>query len=69
MAADLREVLITWRDTPDDRMLATVAIQSDWYKDEADDVNIFFHFDNEAEFQECLLNGETDFIMEEVGDE
>lgn len=63
---EFREVLIRWRDTPEDCMLATVAIQSGWYENEDDDVNIFFYFDNEAEYQECLLNGTPDFAMEEV---
>jgi hypothetical protein len=67
--AEFREVLISWRDTPDDCFIATVGINAASNPLDEDDDNVFFWFADEAEFQYCLLNGEDEFTMEVDSDE
>jgi hypothetical protein len=59
-----REVLITWRDEPESDFLTRVAIDPDWL-DKDDDVNIFFYFGTEEEYQEALINGTDEFTIRE----
>jgi hypothetical protein len=60
-----KQVLITWRDTPEyGEMFTYVAIDPNWV-DKEDDDGIFFYFDNEEEYQDALINGTEEFTMRE----
>ena len=68
---EFREVLIRWRDETNSQgwESRTVAVGGDWSLNDNDD-DVFFYFADDAEYEECLKNGEADFVMtEEVDDE
>ena len=61
-----REVLITWHDEPDREFTTLVAIAPGWsYFNKLDD-QIFFYFDNEAEYKDMLKTGTEEFTMREA---
>lgn len=64
-----REVIVSWRDEPDNYFAATVAVDDEWNPVDDEDDGVFFWFASEFDYQECLLNGEADFTMEEARDE
>ena len=59
-----KQVLVTWHDEPENEFLATVAINENWVDGE-DDLNIFFYFDSEEEYQQLLKTGTEEFTMRE----
>ena len=59
--AEYRQVLVEWKDEPDEKYLTTVAIAANWVEGEDDD-NVFFYFSNEQEFEQAKLdNDEFEF--------
>lgn len=66
--AQFREVLISWRDNPDDCFLVTVGVDGAWNSLDEEDDDVFFWFASEREYQECLVNGEEEFTMKDYDD-
>jgi hypothetical protein len=61
MMAEYRQVLVEWKDEPEEKYLTTVAIDAEWTEGEDDD-GIFFYFHNENEFEQAKLdNDEFEF--------
>lgn len=60
-----REVLVTWRDEPEREFFARVHIDQKWNELE-DELDIFFFFSSEEEYQDALTNGTEEFTMKEV---
>jgi hypothetical protein len=59
--SEYRDVLIEWKDEPEEKYLTTVAIDTKWTEGEDDD-GIFFYFHNENEFEQAKLdNDEFEF--------
>jgi hypothetical protein len=51
--AEYREVVIQWQDDPEpDKHIVTVVVGRDWNNGDEDD-DIFFYFQNEAEFEQA----------------
>jgi hypothetical protein len=59
--SEYRDVLIEWKDEPEEQYLTTVAIAANWVEGEDDD-GVFFYFSNEQEFEQAKLdNDEFEF--------
>lgn len=59
---EYRDVFIRWRDEVNAQQV-TVAVDGEWNPIDSDDDGVFFWFASEAEYQECLKNGEDEFVM------
>lgn len=59
---EYRDVFIRWRDEVNAQQV-TVAVDGEWNPIDGDDDGVFFWFASEAEYQECLKNGEAEFVM------
>ena len=65
MAREERQVVIEWHDQPNELFQTTVVIDDAWPEYE-DDVNIFFYFSNEVEFEEAKTGEGYEFRIVEV---
>jgi len=67
MSAEYKQVLIEWKDDPNDTFITTVCIDGQWTEGE-DDENVFFYFSTPQEFEDAKKqDNDLEFII--VGEE
>ena len=62
-----KEVLVTWRDEPENEFFTYVCISDNMITDysEANDDGVFYYFTTVEEYDEALKNGTEEFTMRE----
>jgi hypothetical protein len=63
--SEYKQVLIKWKDEPDDLFLTTVCIDGEWTEGE-DDENVFFYFSTPLEFEDAKKqDNDLEFVIVE----
>lgn len=62
-----KEVLVTWRDEPENEFFTYVCISDNMITDysEVNDDGVFYYFNTVEEYDEALKNGTEEFTMRE----
>lgn len=62
-----KEVLVTWRDEPENEFFTYVCISDNMITDysEVNDDGVFYYFTTVEEYDEALKNGTEEFTMRE----
>jgi hypothetical protein len=63
----IKEVLVTWRDTPQEEFYTNVVISDNMITDysEVNDDGVFYYFTTVQEYEDALANGTEEFIIKE----
>ena len=62
-----KEVIVTWRDEPENEFFTYVCISDNMITDysEVNDDGVFYYFNTVEEYDEALKNGTDEFTMRE----
>ena len=62
-----KEVLVTWRDDPQNEFFTYVGISDNMITDysEVNDDGVFYYFSTVEEYEDALANGTEEFTMRE----
>lgn len=62
-----KEVIVTWRDEPENEFFTYVCISDNMITDysEVNDDGVFYYFNTVEEYDEALKNGTEEFTMRE----
>jgi hypothetical protein len=63
--SEYKQVLIKWKDEPDDLFLTTICVDGEWTEGE-DDENVFFYFSTLEEFEDAKKqDNDLEFVIVE----
>jgi hypothetical protein len=62
-----KQVLVTWRDTPQEEFYTNVVISDNMITDysEVNDDGVFYYFTTVQEYEDALANGTEEFTIKE----
>lgn len=64
--SETRQVVIEWHDTPGELLQTHVVVDGEWNELDGEDLDIFFYFSKESEFQQAKTGEGYEFRIVEV---